>query len=479
MEPQLCAPGVTLFTLDVKALYPSIDPNILPEAVAAALDIVTNFSPARKKFIIELVKFSVENGVVHYRDHWFESILGIPTGASDSVCLANIYLKWVLMKFFIKYPIYKRFIVSLVRFIDDLFGGWVGTLRQFTNFINVFNSFGRNFGIIFDKEQIGDTVHYLDVLVSNATGVIVTDLYTKPTDAHRYLHRKSFHPQHTFRGIPFSQMRRAVVICSTTYLRDLAIDSIISYFLDSGYHSDALQEAKSRALCLDRNMLLEPDRSPPTNNVVSKPLCFVLPYSLDVIKIKKLVFSLIGDIEQLTGTRKVIFSQKRNSNTSALLFNKYGFAQASNILSSQKCGTVNCDSCILKFSNNDPIRLLPNFVIKPSKMANCKTSHIVYAAICQLCSDFYFGKSMSKEHIRMNGHRDKFTVDKFVKSALAMHVFTDHPDHIGNTPHEGLSNYNIAILESVSATNLRRRESYYIWATEADLRHLNRYKVLH
>ena len=79
----------------------------------------------------------------------------------------------------------------------------------------------------------------------------------------------------------------------------------------------------------------------------------------------------------------------------------------------------------------------------------------------------------------MNGHRDKFTVDKFTKSALAMHLYTDHPDHVGNSPHDGLANYNVVILESINATNLRRRESYYIWATEADLRHLNRYKVLH
>ena len=102
MEPQLCAPGVSLFTLDVKALYPSIDPNILPESVEAALDTVTDFSQARKLFIIELVKFSVQNKVVHYRKSWLVS-----TGASESVCLANIYLKWVLIKFFVKYPIYK------------------------------------------------------------------------------------------------------------------------------------------------------------------------------------------------------------------------------------------------------------------------------------------------------------------------------------------------------------------------------------
>ena len=79
----------------------------------------------------------------------------------------------------------------------------------------------------------------------------------------------------------------------------------------------------------------------------------------------------------------------------------------------------------------------------------------------------------------MNGHRDKFTFEKYDKSALAMHVFKDHPDFVGNSPREGLANYNVTILESVNPTNLRRKESFYIWSTEADFRHLNRYKVLH
>ena len=127
-------------------------------------------------------------------------------------------------------------------------------------------------------------------------------------------------------------------------------------------------------------------------------LCFVLPYCSEVTQMKTVVTTLLDDIEQLTGTRNIIFSQKRNPNTSALLFNKYGFAQDNKYLVNQKCGSVNCDSCDLKFADNSPIPLLPNFIIKPSKYTNCKTSHIIYAAICKVCKDFYFGKSINKEH---------------------------------------------------------------------------------
>ena len=475
IEDKLCRPGVQLFTLDVKALYPSINPTLVPLAIESALRIITDFSDQRIQAIVDIVSFNITNAVTHYRGEWFKSVKGLPTGGSDSVCIANIYMKWVLIQFFAKHPVYKSLVISSFRFIDDLFGGWLGTLRQFTQFVHCFNTFGSNFGISFDKQEFGDTVNFLDVLVSNATGAIVTDIYCKPTDAHRYLHRSSFHPQHTFRGIPFSQMRRAVVICSTTYLRDIAINNMINYFLECGYKRELLDEASSKARSLVRNDLL----SKPGNIITDtgshdKPLCFVLTHSVDVPKIKKFVQSFLDDIEFLTGTRKIIFSQKRNKNTGTLLFNKYGFAQLNTHLLSQKCGAKHCFSCALKFDNNDPINLLDNFVVTPSIHVNCKSSSIIYVAICKVCSDFYFGQTMTEEHIRMNGHRDKFNIEKFDKSALSMHIYTDHPD---NTEHD-LLNFNVAILESTNAINLNRRESFYIWSTEGDIRHLNRYKLV-
>ena len=77
----------------------------------------------------------------------------------------------------------------------------------------------------------------------------------------------------------------------------------------------------------------------------------------------------------------------------------------------------------------------------------------------------------------MNGHRDKFNTEKYDKSALSMHIFNDHPDSVGSTPTQGLANYELFLIESTNAINLRQREDFYIWRTEAEIRHLNRYKV--
>ena len=189
---------------------------------------------------------------------------------------------------------------------------------------------------------------------------------------------------------------------------------------------------------------------------------------------KKLIKSYTNDIKTLTGTDKVFFSSKQNRNVAFLLFNKYGFAQTTKNLVNQKCGSVNCNSCTMKFDSNNPVILKNGFKIFPSKSSTCKSSSIIYVAICSICNDFYFGQTMTEERIRMNGHRSCFTQEKFDKSALSLHIYKDHPDRID----VGLNNYKVIIIECTNSLNLNRRESFFIWSTEADIRHLNRYKVI-
>ena len=245
-------------------------------------------------------------------------------------------------------------------------------------------------------------------------------------------------------------------------------------FLECGYKESNLLEASNRVKQLQRSELLQVK---PASVASDDPIVFTLPFSLDVKLIKQHIFSFNEDIKLLTGTDSIVFSMRRNANVGSMLFNKYGFAQMKSLKVSQKCGVTNCNSCVLKRSDCSMIDVDPNFTIKPSKSLTCKSECVIYVAICKLCRDFYFGKTMSEEHIRMNGHRDKFQPDKYDKSALAMHIYTDHPDSIGETPFEGLGNYEVVLIETSSAEELRRREDYYIWITQADIRHLNRYKV--
>ena len=92
------------------------------------------------------------------------------------------------------------------RFLDDLWFLWRGSVRVFSMFLNAVNEIGCEYGIIL-KGGVDDIVNFLDVSTMLVNERIKTCLYIKPTDAKRYLNRKSDHSLHTFKSTPFSQFR--------------------------------------------------------------------------------------------------------------------------------------------------------------------------------------------------------------------------------------------------------------------------------
>ena len=97
------------------------------------------------------------------------------------------------------------------RFIDDVFVVWPhgeGCLNKFYDIINNIHP-----TIKFTTEWSHRSVLFLDVRVNIQEGRIITDLYTKPTDTHQYLHRHSCHPGHCKAAIPYSQALRLRRIC--------------------------------------------------------------------------------------------------------------------------------------------------------------------------------------------------------------------------------------------------------------------------
>ena len=114
-------------------------------------------------------------------------------------------------------------------------------------------------------------------------------------------------------------------------------------------------------------------------------------------------------------------------------------------------------------------------VINLDFRCDCISEYIVYLFICKLCpknKSFYVGQSVQTCRDRTNGHRGRFNLNTYTKSALSCHMFKDHPENFDNK----LQNYDLGIIKSTSPLDLDRCEDYYIELTKAHLS-LNRYKV--
>ena len=107
------------------------------------------------------------------------------------------------------------------------------------------------------KGDVDASVDFLDVTVRLTKNRFFTTMYVKPTDASRYLHRRSDHAAHTFKSIPYSQFRRAIVLCSEDEERIKCIDYMADKLKNSGYKPDEILNAKKKALTLNRTDLLK------------------------------------------------------------------------------------------------------------------------------------------------------------------------------------------------------------------------------
>ena len=340
-------------TLDVNALYPSIRLDIALKALIHALVFYTNYTSEQIDMIVDMAELCIKNSVVCYRGTWYRTKVGIPTGGPESGSIANIVVYFVLETILLPNQQIKALnkMQDRSRFLDDLWFGWMGTKREFALFLTALNEVGDDVGITFTGE-VGTSVDFLDVTVQlTKHGLFNTKLYTKPTDASRYLHRRSDHGLHTFRSIPFSQFRRAVVLCSDPAERDNSIAYISKKLLDSGYREDEIENAKVKALQLDRSKILSPITAPSTEEG-EKQLIFTINHDRHMNKkIKDILSDCQNEINQLLGGNvRLIVAERRNLNIASSLFAKSAFSKMEvKIKENQKCRQSGggCKSCSL------------------------------------------------------------------------------------------------------------------------------------
>ena len=470
-------------TLDVDALYPNIRLEIALRAIKDALDTVTDFLEEYKEMIVHLSKLCIEHSVIHYRGMWYCSKEGIPTGGPESGSIANLVVYFVLEKVLLPHPAIAHLnrLTSRKRFLDDLWFGWLGTQRQFSIFKSTLNKIGCQYGITF-KGDVGNSIDFLDVTVRLTNDHFSTKMFVKPTDASRYLHRRSDHALHTFKSIPYSQFRRAVVLCSEPEERIQCIDYIAEKLKNSGYKPDEIFNAKKKALALNRDELLKPRSVTRKSETNEKQLTFTVNRDAFMSKkIKEILNECQQDINELLGgSTRIIVAERKTNSTASLVFAKSSFAKVKvEEGTSQECKVGGCKSCKL-MDMEKSVTLWEKHPDRKTKIKldfrlNCAAENVIYLYLCTLCQNnesFYVGQTISSCRGRANGHRADFTDADFRKSALSYHTHEDHPEHFGKK----LKNYKLGVIKSTRPMNLDRLEDYYVEATKADLS-LNRYKV--
>jgi hypothetical protein len=320
-----------------------------------------------------------------------------------------------------------KFIKLLKRFIDDIFGLWAGTVRQFHQFVDQLNAASAPFGIKFGDFEIGHSVNFLDVtLYIDSEGIIQYKLYKKPTDSRLYLKTSSFHPPHVFDSVAYSQMLRVWKRNSTEETAKSDLEELVEDLMKCGHQQSTLDKLKEKML---RNQSThERDNKPVVNDTITA----IINYSAESKDLKALLKDLEPDIQKLSGSGTQILVACRKGQTIGSKTVKNGklcLTENKNQLS-QRCGSSNCKGCKLLCNTGEIFHVNGKDIAVPNRF-NCKTRNALYIAQCKICHDkpednTYGGQTVQPFHKRVNGHRSCFVSDNIEtieKSALAEHCY--------------------------------------------------------
>ena len=154
----------------------------------------------------------------------------------------------------------------------------VERLEEFTQYLNQNVLQGR---MIFKLKHDEREIAFLDTTVRLINGYLVTEIYSRPTDAHQYLHASTSHPKHIMKGIPFSVGSRIRRNCSDRvqgdqYFTDNLVECEI-HLLKCGYASENRDRKFLKAATIKREKTVAP-KEQKLLNTSSREYYFVTDY---------------------------------------------------------------------------------------------------------------------------------------------------------------------------------------------------------
>lgn len=227
-----------------------------------------------------------------------------------------------------------------------------------------------------------DTIEFLDTKIQISNGYIETDLYSKETDKHQYLHISSNHPRKTKESIPYGLGVRLKRICSIPTEYERRKNDLKEQLQKRGYKTELIIKQLNKVDNLDREDLLKYKTKKINDRV---PL--VLTYSDALPNIHSILHKHISTLHR-SKNLKDIFPQpplvafRRDKNIKDILVHKKHnnkFYHKEN--KCEPCGK-NCALCPYIVEDNS-FKGKDGTKYQIQGHINCKTVGIIYAIFCK------------------------------------------------------------------------------------------------
>ena len=128
--------------------------------------------------------------------------------------------------------------------------------------------------IKFTKEHSAKELQFLDILIKNLNGQIITDIYQKPTDIQQYFHFKSHHRKNCMKSIPYTLASRIHTIITDKNLKKIRLKELHTTMHLRVYSTTLINKGLELAEKIPQWEFRKPKKH---NN--EKPLAYIATYN--------------------------------------------------------------------------------------------------------------------------------------------------------------------------------------------------------
>ena len=388
-----------LCTIDVVGLYPNIPHDDGLAAIREALEKREDKSISTESLVV-LAECVLKNNVFEHNSRFFRQIQGTAIGTKMAPPYAILFMSNLEETFLATSP-YKPFIWW--RFIDDIFMIWQHGEEKLKEFLELLNSCHPT--IKFTSEYSSDKINFLDVQVIREGNQLVTDLYSKPTDTHQYLHASSCHVSHSKRSIPYSQALRLNRNCSKGSFFDHRCNELESWLKDRGYSDRLVRQQVLKARKFKRSDLFD---ERPKERGESK-LTLNITYHPAYVRLRKVLSHIHLLLTHNEEHRNVfpnvpVVGFKRGKSLQDILVNaKLQTPKCEG--TSNKCNGKRCEVCtwVTEASSFSDKEGVSSYKINGN--LNCNSKMVAYLVQCKSCIIQYVGSASTIFRLRFNNYR--------------------------------------------------------------------------
>ena len=236
--------SITLVSFDIVAMFPSIPKDLGLDECRRHLD-----KREKKIFstdcIIDGLEITLDHNLTSFNNNLVKQRKGAGMGTTNACEYSDTSMNSLdelvhntehLMAIAIVGPF------LFLRYRDDIFVIWTGTLQELNVFFEWLNTFHKDIKFTMSEpSNVG--IEFLETFVYIKGDQLHTKPYSKPCDNHMFLLPTSCHPTHTMENIPYSTAHRIYKICSEKECYEEAKIEYTGYLVARGYNIDLIKEA--------------------------------------------------------------------------------------------------------------------------------------------------------------------------------------------------------------------------------------------